>query len=1165
MMRCSRWQPIAEEQGRGPGGRDDVNGRPVNLRNHPRPRPTPHDEYVSRVTEADPARLVLPERDVGERRDGDKGPATLRILDAEDAAVGDRRGECVLDLLGRHVDVVGEFAGNVLNSNVQFHGHHRTENCEPPPPRFVTSRKVAAIGLRPRVSSGDMENLVLEESQSAALDHALSARATVIAGAAGTGKTTVLLEAASRIADAGQSAVILAAGRRAADDLRVRLTAQLGQLPQGLAVRTAQAWAFTILQQYAADRERQTPELITGPSQDAIIGELLVELGGAIPWPAEISPDIMALPGFRAELRDLLTRAAELGMTGADLVGLGSEHGDGMWTAAGELLGHYESALALEDATATGGADRFDHARLVHQAARLLSAPEAWTDGSIPRWDWILIDDYQNATLATASLLSAALREGARLILTADPDTAVEGFRGGIAHLPGLARGEREGLGFGAEVKTLRTRHRAGGNLARLQDALCSRIGVAGISSHRNPQPAGAADSVEITTFPSGDQQYSGIARIIRHSHVRGGLSYDDVAVITRARSAHTELERVLTDAGVAVRPAAREQPLRFIPVIRALMDIIREANGDELDDATLLDVLASPLVGIDPQELRSLRRRLSMWAAEQGTDRPVRALIENAPEDRWAEPIRRLAAILAAARSAVLEGGNAESVLWAAWDAAVRAEEWRGLALAGGVRGRAANAMLDAVMTMFRTAQRMVDRDGRASSIELVEDLQAQEFAEDSIARTGRENGVHLLTPAMATGLEFELVIVADLNDGVWPNLRARDGLFGAGRLAELHLDRLTGGASGIRSILDDELRMLAASAGRAKRALVLTAVDSEETSRSRFIDLIADENVIEQVEASELSMSIPGVVGRLRSVLSDPQLGVSEEDQEAAAAILASLPHWTDDTIAGVDPQTWVPILEPSTDAKWGSEMWLSPSVVESVAACPLRWFLTSRGFSDTDDRRRLDIGILIHDLAERFPNGGRAELLEAFEEGWKDIAATMEDGLEKDSEYAAARSKVENLSVYLATSPPADVEQAIRVDTDSFTVSGRIDRIEHSDDGPVIVDFKTGNRVPSEAEAEDNPQLKVYQWAFEKAIGTPSAGARLVFPVETYKDGSPKTRTQKPLSDEDRQAVDDLLTGVKEDLSGSGLPVRVNEWCGFCTVKTICPLYDEGALFS
>lgn len=1012
-----------------------------------------------------------------------------------------------------------------------------------------------------------MEQLELDGSQVQALELALTSQATVIAGAAGTGKTTVLTHAATRLMEAGQSLVILAAGRRAADDLRTRLTLQHGRLPQNVTVRTAQAWAFTILQAYAADRDRQTPELITGPTQDAIIAELLSELGDDVPWPAEVTEEVMELPGFRAELRDLLTRAAELGLRGTDLAALGRDQGEQMWIAAGELIDHYESALALEDATAPGGggADRFDHARLVHQAARLLDTPDSWTEGDAPRWDWVLVDDYQNATLASAALLSAVHSGGARLVLTADPDTAVEGFRGGIAHLPGLARGSKDGLGFNADVLVLSTRHRAGEKLAQIQDALVSRIGVAGISSHRAPAAGNTDDSLAIMTFPGADQQLSGIARIIRHRHVREGVPYDDMAVITRARNAHTELERVLGEAGVDVRPADRDQPLRYIPVVRALMDVILEAGGSRLDELQLLNLLASPLVGLEPLEMRALRRRVTHWSVERDIAEPVRALLTDDSGESWARPLRRLATIIDSARGAIESGGNAEAVLWAAWKSAGNAEDWREAALRGGSAGRAANAMLDAAMRMFRVAQRMVDRDGRASASQLVDELDSQEIAEDSIARMGRESGVHLLTPAMAIGQDFDLVIVADLNDDVWPNLRARDGLFGAGRLAEMHLDRLTDGVSGVRSVLDDELRMLAAAAGRAKSSLVLTAVDSEEVSRSRFIDLIARDDEIEKVEASQLSMSISGVVGRLRSVLSDPELGVGEDDRETAADILASLPTWTDQKITGIDPATWVPIIEPSTDATWGTDMWLSPSAVEAVSSCPLNWFLDSRGFTDKDDTRRLEIGSLIHEVAEEHPNGSLDELMESFEEKWVELARQMDDGFERITEYRNARSMIEALAAYMGTSPDAEVEQKVHVETEHFTVNGRIDRIEHSEDGPFIVDFKTGKSMPSEKAALENPQLKIYQWAYEQVTGTPTAGARLVFPAQRYASGLPKERVQHPLTDEDRKTVDEMLMNVKDDLSRADLAARINDRCRTCRAKTVCPLYEEGALFS
>ncbi|MEZ7898251.1 MAG: PD-(D/E)XK nuclease family protein [Flaviflexus sp.] len=1022
-----------------------------------------------------------------------------------------------------------------------------------------------------------MGKFELDASQARAVAHALENNATIIEGASGTGKTAVLLDAASQIIERGESLVLLAAGRKAADDLRTQLTLNHGKLPANVQVRTAQAWAFSILQTYAADRGRHTPELITGPTQDSIITELLTVVGQGIAWPSELDEDVMRLPGFRAELRDLLTRSAELGLSGEDLQALGREQGEQIWVAAGQPMDQYENSLALEDATAPGGtgADRFDHARLVHQAARLLTSPEAWGSGSMPTYQWVLIDDYQNATLATAALLSAVHdiqpgdRNGARLILTADPDTAVEGFRGGIAHLPGLARGSKPGTGLGAGVVTLKERHRGGEKLSELQNRLVDRISVAGLASHRRPKPGTQADSLKVLTFPGTDQEYSGIARLIRRAHVRDNLACDDVAIITRSRGTHIEIERVLRDAGVRVRPAARNEPLRFTPIVRALMDVMKEGVSGDLTDAELLALISSPLIGLDPARKRQLSHRITVWGEENESSSPVRDILANVPEGaEWAGPLKKLDEILEATRDAVTSNKNAEEVLWAAWQATDLADGLREQALSNGTTSRAANAILDAVMQLFRIAQRLVDRDARTSAAQLLDELESQDIAEDSIARTGKESGVHLLTPAMALGQEFELVIVADLNDGTWPNMKVRDGLFGAGRIAELYLDRLTDGVSGLRSVVDDELRMLAFSVARSKRDLVLTAVDSEETSRSRFIDLVVDEENIEHVESSKLSMSIPGVVGRLRSALTDPALAINDVDRELAADILASLPTWTERHLAGVATSEWIPSLEPSDMRPWESTKRISPSNAEAIMQCTLKWFAQRIGLSNMEATQNFDRGNIIHELAETYPDGDSTQIWNAFEEKWPEYSVAFTEGYERELERNDMVTMVEALIAYLSAHPGADVEKQLTYQTDHFTVSGRVDRVEPTPDGPIIADLKTGKTKPSDKDTKENAQLRIYQWMYEKETGVPTAGAKLV--LVRYQDGRKKTgypllRNQKPLEESDEQAVEEMLKEVATKMGGIDITAQSGDWCAYCPIKTACPIFPEGALFS
>lgn len=104
------------------------------------------------VAEADAAGLILTGGNIGEGRYRDDGAATLGVVDGEDTVRGDSLRDSCGNLVSGLVDLEGEFAGDVLNSNLNFHSHNRTKEEGEHPYRFVTSRKVKQIGPRPDVS-----------------------------------------------------------------------------------------------------------------------------------------------------------------------------------------------------------------------------------------------------------------------------------------------------------------------------------------------------------------------------------------------------------------------------------------------------------------------------------------------------------------------------------------------------------------------------------------------------------------------------------------------------------------------------------------------------------------------------------------------------------------------------------------------------------------------------------------------------------------------------------------------------------------------------------------------------------------------------------------------------------------------------------------------------
>jgi len=135
-----------------------------------------------------------------------------------------------------------------------------------------------------------------------------------VVGGPGTGKTTLLLAAAARRIRSGaapENVLLLVGSRRAAGELRARLTALVHDADEGVRttreplVRTVHSYAFGVLRLHAARHGDPPPRLLASAEQDAVVRDLLAgELygwpGGDVPgsgWPERLVPAI-GLPGF---------------------------------------------------------------------------------------------------------------------------------------------------------------------------------------------------------------------------------------------------------------------------------------------------------------------------------------------------------------------------------------------------------------------------------------------------------------------------------------------------------------------------------------------------------------------------------------------------------------------------------------------------------------------------------------------------------------------------------------------------------------------------------------------------------------------------------------------------------------------------------------------------
>ncbi|MFT8592348.1 MAG: PD-(D/E)XK nuclease family protein [Bifidobacterium sp.] len=145
--------------------------------------------------------------------------------------------------------------------------------------------------------------------------------------------------------------------------------------------------------------------------------------------------DIMALinDDFASQLRDMLARMNELGLSlndeGRVLQSLSSQGLDfpqqdrlnTQWSLAFHLWHEYAEEIERQ----YGAEFRLDASRLLVEATRMVDGS---ADRHIPRF--IVIDDWQDLTLAGMSFIQALESRGSRLVLIGNGDESVQTFRG---------------------------------------------------------------------------------------------------------------------------------------------------------------------------------------------------------------------------------------------------------------------------------------------------------------------------------------------------------------------------------------------------------------------------------------------------------------------------------------------------------------------------------------------------------------------------------------------------------------------------------------------------------------------------------------------------------------------------------------------------------------
>ncbi|MFT4156991.1 MAG: ATP-dependent DNA helicase [Microbacterium sp.] len=1061
-----------------------------------------------------------------------------------------------------------------------------------------------------------------DAAQRAVVGASVSASGVII-GAPGTGKTHTLVDRVAHLLENDrlrpEELLALTPSRKTATTLRDKIGVRVTQATPGPLARSLGSFAFQVVRGAMVRAGLEPPALLTGADQDRLIAELLAgDIEDAkIVWPDALSAAVRSSKGFRSELRAFLAECTELGVSAAEL----RAAGDPAWSAVTDFLVDYRGVL-----DAARGAHR-DAADLLAEACAILRSADAATLGPLSALRVLLIDDAQELTRGGVAIVQALRDRGVSVLAFGDPDISSGAFRGATPELFAQLAGD---LG---EVYVLDTPHRQAPALTALTRTVTQAIGASGRVDHRRaPAPIdGETTDQTVTTYiaASPHAEFDRIAGEMRDWHLTGGIPWDRMAIIAHDTRQVTTLEAELAAREVPTRAAGVQRPLGSETVVRDIVGIVRLALAPtaERTPLALEEALCSPFGGMDAIGLRRLRARLRHLELENGGSTPARELLRraftapalfdliDAAESRTAA---RFANTIAEVATAAAHGETIHDLLWRVWDRSRAADGrslqtvWREMALqpTGAETARA----LDALVALFDAAKRFVERTPNEKPEVFVRDVLDSEVPEDSLSSPERPGRVTVLTPATALGTEFDAVVVAGVQDGVWPNVRLRGGMLQTWRLADAIAARRdglsipeVGAVDRRRAALHDELRLFVRAVSRARRRLLITAVSDDDTVPSAFFGFLPQPDPPRSHASAEHPLTLRGLVARHRRALTTSSSPAVRAEAAAQLVVLAR------EGVPGADPADWYGLTRPSTDAALrdlaADGARVSPSKMETFEQCGLNWAISALG-GDGVMPATAGIGTIVHEAMEKAPDGDLDRMREIVAERWP--------GLDFETEWIGRKERrradlfIERLHAYLRDVRAdggrviaSEVEFRFAVDvgdspvvhevrddrSGQAVIHGVIDRIESYPAGGgnlshargrdseeitaaaggervVVADLKTGKKDPeTDAGVREHAQLAAYQIAVQQGLidgADPAAlaGARLVVVSKTLANSDYRIAHQHTLDDAGREAFLRRVVDAARGMSASTFTAQVESHCAdtqagrmtLCRIHTI-----------
>ena len=235
----------------------------------------------------------------------------------------------------------------------------------------------------------------------------------------------------------------------------------------------------------------------------------------------------------------------------------------------------------------------------------------------------------------------------------------------------------------------------------------------------------------------------------------------------------------------------------------------------------------------------------------------------------------------------------------------------------------------------------------------------------------------------------------------------------------------------------------------------------------------------------------------------------------------------------------------------------MLLSYSKLQTYRQCPLRYRFTYLDRLPRRPRRlfrmakRLHHALMTWLVYARSGQPSLAEALRTYEHAW---------GVAEQPEARDTREFLEGVELLQAFHEanigrpccPAYLEQKFEIDAGGHRLTGILDRVDLTEDGFEVIDYKMDREWRSQAEVDADLQLGIYALAIREMHGVLPDALSLYFVRHNLKVTTTRSRAQAAeLAHWITQTGAELATTQRWE-------PNPGEWCGGCDFRAICPVF-------